>query len=219
MDILQRFRDPISGLTHLAGALLGIVGVLHILGLDLSARPSPQSLASVISLLIYGFSLIFLYSASSAYHLCRVTDARRLQLRQLDHAMVPVFIAGSYTPFCVIALHDRLGYTLLAVVWTLAVAGLVKGIYWLHAPRWVTASVFVAMGWVVVVAVYPLSQVISPTALSLLFGGGLAYSLGALIYACKWPNPLPPLFGFHEIWHLFVLLGSACHYVSILTLV
>lgn len=199
------FRDPISGLTHLLGVLLGLVGLVFL----------PHTAAY----LVFGLSLVGLYAASSAYHLLKVPDGTRLMLRRLDHSMVAIFIAGSYTPFCVIGLNSPLGYGVLATVWALALGALVKTFYWVHAPRWITAGIYVLMGWVVVIAIYPLAQALTSSGLQLLFGGGIAYTVGAVIYATKWPDPWPPHFGFHEVWHLFVLAGSAFHYAAVLTLV
>ena len=210
---MSKFRDPVSGLTHLAGAGLGVIGWAYLLAIA-APRPGPPTIA----VLIYGASLILLYLASSAYHLFKVSDQARLILRRLDHAMVPVFIAGTYTPFCVIGLGRALGVPILLLIWGLAFAGLIKSIVWIHSPRWVTAGIYVLMGWVVVFVAYPLSKTIPSAGLFLLFAGGVSYSVGALVYAKKWPDPWPPIFGFHEIWHLFVLAGSACHYASVLTL-
>ena len=210
--LLARFRDPVSGLTHLAGAFIGIFGLIYLVG-----RPQSAGTA-LVAFAVYGLSLIGLYLSSAAYHLARVSPEALKKLRQLDHAMVPVFIAGTYTPFCLLALHGWVGETVLITVWSLAAAGLLKSLFWLHSPRWVTAGVYVVMGWVVLAAVYPLSQAVSSTTIWLIFGGGGLYSVGALIYARKWPNPWPPHFGFHELWHLFVLAGSACHYAAVLML-
>lgn len=211
--MLHLFRDPVSGLTHLFGAFLGVAGLAFML-----ARYPAADAKGLWSMLVYGISMILLYGASAAYHLPRVSDARRAVLRRIDHAMVPVFIAGSYTPFCVVGLGGAIGYGVLITVWTAAIAGLFKSIYWLHAPRWATAGLYVAMGWIIVLAIYPLSQAVSTETLWLIIAGGVAYTAGAVIYATKRPNPWPPHFGFHEIWHLFVLAGSALHFASILTL-
>lgn len=213
MTFFSRFRDPVSGLTHLAGALLGL-GLLALL----VTRPPLQAEGASLSLAIFGLSLVLLYSASAAYHLLKVSDKARLTLRRLDHSMVSVFIAGTYTPFCVITLKGTLGTAVLAVIWTLTIVAVLKSFLWLHSPRWVTVGLYILMGWVVVVAVYPLYQALSPSGFWLLLGGGLFYSFGALIYAVKWPDPWPPAFGFHEIWHVFVLAGSACHAVAVLGL-
>lgn len=208
------FKDPISGLTHFLGAILGLFGLIYLVVLSNGAAAT-----TIASVSIYGISMVLLYSASSAYHLLKISPKNMVRLRRLDHAMVPVFIAGTYTPFCLLALKGPIGYAILILVWTLAVAGLFKSLYWVHAPRWVTAGLFVLMGWIIVTAVYPLAKAVTPTAFWLILGGGMLYSVGALVYAKKWPDPWPKVFGFHEVWHLFVLGGSACHYWAVLSLV
>lgn len=215
MSILDRFRDPVSGLTHLVGAGLGACGLVYMATRTIASGGSGANLAAV---LIYGVSLVLLYLASATYHLLIVPDGTRLLLRRIDHAIIPVFIAGTYTPFCVIALKGTVGTAVLVTIWALALGGMAKSIFWIHAPRWLTAGLFVLMGWVVVAAAYQLYQSVSPLSFWLVFGGGVLYSIGALVYSLKWPDPFPPHFGFHEIWHLFVLAGSTCHYFSILEL-
>lgn len=212
-SLYRLFRDPVSGLLHLAGALLGVVGLIYLLAVS-HARDS-RTLSAIG---VYGVSMVLLYASSSTYHLLRARDALRLRLRQLDHSMVPIFIAGTYTPFCEIALKGTTGTLILSIIWALALGGLLKGVYWVHAPRWLTAGLFVLMGWVIVLAVYPLYQSVTGQVFALVVAGGVAYTVGALIYAMKWPNPWPPHFGFHEVWHLFVLAGSALHYSAVLAL-
>lgn len=214
MRLDQYFRDPVSGLTHLLGALLGGLGLAYLLAF----RPAGDT-AATLAILVYGISLILLYLASALYHLLHVSVVQQALLRRLDHAMIPVFIAGSYTPFCLLALRDTtVGAGVLIAIWVLALFGLLKSIFWLNAPRAVTAGLFVAMGWMMVVAILPLSRAVSLETLWLMIAGGVAYSSGAVVYAKKWPDPYPPVFGFHEVWHLFVLSGSALHFVSIATL-
>ncbi len=206
------FKDPVSGLTHLAGMAMGVVGLVYLLsvgGTGIVTAP----------VAIYGVSLVLLYAASSTYHLLHVSPAVRARLRLLDHSMVSVFIAGSYTPFCLIGLQGSIGTAVLVAIWSMAALSLIKSFLWINSPRWVTAGIFVAMGWLVVVAAVPLAEAVSLDVFLLILGGGLAYTVGAAIYAKKWPNPWPPTFGFHEIWHLFVMLGSGLHYVAILKLV
>lgn len=208
------FRDPVSGLTHLAGAFLGAIGMIYLL--NASRDQGPRVLSAMT---IYGISMILLYLASSIYHLLHVSDSFRLTLRRVDHAMIPVFIAGTYTPFCMIALNDSLGYRVLASVWILSVGGLLKSLYWIHAPRWVPAVLYVAMGWLSMIMIMPLWSALTHLSFFCLLLGGLSYSVGAIIYAKKWPDPWPPIFGFHEIWHLFVLGGSIFHFAAVANLV
>jgi hemolysin III len=127
--------------------------------------------------------------------------------------MIFFYIAATYTPICLIPLRGPWGWSLFGVVWGIALGGIVMKIFWLSAPRWLSTSIYLAMGWLVLVGIYPLAKAMSPASLAWLVAGGLVYSLGAVIYAVKWPDPLPRRFGFHEIFHLFVIGGSACHYV------
>lgn len=207
------FRDPVSGFTHLAGAFFALLGTIYLVyaSRDLGLRVT-------LVMLMYGISMVLLYLASSLYHLAKVSDPTRLLLRRIDHAMIPVFIAGSYTPFCAVALNTTLGYSVLGVIWILTLAGLFKSVYWIHAPRWITAGLYVLMGWVSLVMIRPLWDALSTAGFLYLVLGGLAYSVGALIYAKKWPDPWPPVFGFHEIWHLFVLAGSVFHFAAMTTM-
>lgn len=211
---LKLFRDPVSGLTHLLGAALGVAGLVFLV-LHTEARESRVFMAVAV----YGVSMVLLYASSAAYHLLNVAPERRARLRQLDHAMVPVFIAGTYTPFCLIALNGWIGDAVLIAVWGLALGGLLKSLFWIHSPRWITAGLFVLMGWLIVVAAVPLAKAVTPETFVYILSGGVAYTLGAAIYAKKWPDPWPPSFGFHEIWHLFVMAGSTLHFLAILRLV
>lgn len=214
MQITRYFRDPVSGLTHLLGAALGVWALAYMRGRTPHADGATQA-----SVLIYGSSLILLYAASATYHLAHVSAARQALLRRLDHAMIPVFIAGCYTPFCLLALRgSAVGTGVLITVWALALAGMLKSVFWLNAPRAVTAGLYVAMGWMIVFAVLPLARAVEAEGIVLIFAGGVAYSAGAVVYSRKWPDPFPPHFGFHEVWHLFVLAGSGLHFAAILTL-
>ncbi len=210
------FKDPISGLTHLAGTVMGIAGLVYLL--NVSHLKEADSVVT-LAVAVYGISLVLLYASSSTYHLLHVRDSVRAKLRLVDHSMVSVFIAGSYTPYCLIALKGRVGTAVLVAIWTLAVGSLVKSFLWINSPRWITAGIFVVMGWLVVLAAVPLYNSVSLEIFLLIVSGGVAYTVGAAIYAKKWPDPWPPNFGFHEIWHLFVMLGSALHYASVLLLV
>lgn len=213
-SFLKRMRDPISGLTHLAGALLGVFALIYLL----ERSAGEGTLWHVVSFSVFGASLILLYSSSAFYHLLDVSDEARLIFRRIDHVMIFVLIAGSYTPFCLVPLRGPWGWSLFAVVWGLAFVGVFLSIYWIHAPRWISTSIYLGMGWLVVVAAYPLSQTLNPDTLWWLVLGGVAYSLGAVIYVLKWPDPFPPVFGFHEVWHLFVLAGSTCHFFGVVSI-
>lgn len=208
------FRDPFSGLSHVIGALLGCAALGYLLNHSLANG----DVRSSIPFAIFGISVILMYSSSAAYHLLRVSESKIKLLRRIDHTMIFILIAGSYTPFCLIALKDSNGPWLLNAVWGIAIAGLGIKLFWMHAPRWLSTGLYLFMGWLAVSVLVPLSQTLTPEGLAWLLGGGLFYTVGAIIYAVKWPDPFAPHFGFHEIWHLFVLAGTTCHFFSIITL-
>jgi hemolysin III len=194
------------------GAFLGVAALVYLL-----SRSGGSGWHGVSSAL-FGLSLIGLYSASAFYHLLPVSESAQLVLRRVDHMMIFFLIAGSYTPFCLIPLRGGWGWPLFYVVWGLTILGVLQSVFWIHAPRWLTTGLYLGMGWMAVLAIYPLSQTLTREGLYWLFAGGISYSVGAVIYALKWPDPFPPHFGFHEIWHLFVLAGSASHFMSVRTL-
>ena len=133
-------------------------------------------------------------------------------MRKLDHIMIFVLIAASYTPFCLIPLRGVWGWSIFGCVWTIAVIGIVFKLFWIHAPRWISSSIYVFMGWIALVGIVPIVRALQPGALFWLFAGGVLYTAGAIIYAFKRPNPFPAMFGFHEIFHIFVVLGTASHF-------
>ena len=211
--IYRYFKDPISGLTHLLGAGLGVFGLYYLV-----SSSGKASFPQVISFIVFSISLILLYLASSAYHLLHVSIRARKVLRQIDHSMIYVFIAGTYTPFCIIPLSGKFGTGILVSVWIFAGVGVILKLVW-EAPRWLSTAIYVLMGWIVLVALLPLYRTVSPSGFCWLVAGGVAYMVGSLVYSLKKPNPFPPHFGFHEIWHLFVLLGSFCQFMSVAGLV
>ena len=145
------------------------------------------------------------------YHLLPLSHHGRSILRLIDHAMIFILIAGTYTPICLIPLYGLLGWIMLCIIWCMAIAGIFQALFWLHAPRWFTTSIYLFMGWMVIVAFYPLVQSLPFCGVIWFILGGLSYTIGAILYALKRPNPFPGIFGFHEIWHILVLIGSFCH--------
>ena len=205
-------REPVSGLTHLAGALLALVA----LGVLLAGAAGEGRVDQLVAFGIFGCSLVALYGASALYHLLPVSPAAVARLRKWDHVMIFVLIAGTYTPICVLALKGGWGVGLLCLVWALAFCGVVLKLLWMGAPRWLSVGLYLAMGWVAVVAASAILKAVPLGGIVWILGGGLIYSAGALIYAFKRPNLIPGKFGFHELWHLFVLAGSACHFWAML---
>jgi hemolysin III len=206
----KRLREPVNGLTHMAGGLLAVVG----LGVLLAT--STGRLDQYVSFGVFGLSLISLYFASSLYHLLPLSPAGVARLRRLDHMTIFVLIAGTYTPFCLLALDGKWRWGLLTLIWSLALCGILLKSLWMDAPRWLSVVIYLSMGWVAVIAVPALLRAVPPAGITWVLAGGLVYSAGALIYGLKRPNPIPGVFGFHEVWHLFVIAGSTCHFWAVL---
>lgn len=207
-------KDPVSGFSHLVGLGLALVAVPCLLRCA-SARCDPETLVTSSA---YGVSLIALYAASSAYHLV-VADARVSQrLRLLDHIAIFLLIAGTCTPFFHRAFEGKTRVVMMSVVWGLAVAGIFLKVAWRRAPRLLYTSIYVGMGWLVVVRWTTVVHRLPAAALALVVAGGLTYTVGAIVYATKRPDPFPQVFGFHEIWHMFVLAGSGLHFAGVVAL-
>jgi len=202
--------DPFSCYSHLLGAALAVAGLVVLVTIS---RDDPWR---VVGFSIYGASLIILYLASTVYHWLLVPIAQRKWLNRVDHVAIFLLIAGTYTPVCIVTLRGGWGWTMFGIVWTAAVAGTILKLGFRSLPRWVSASIYVAMGWAAVLAVVPLVRAFPPSALAWLLAGGLLYTAGAVVYATRRPNPYPRVFGFHEIFHMFVLAGSAAHFVFML---
>lgn len=211
----ERDRDPYdalrpwSVLTHGTGAALAVLGTLLLLWQTHNPR-------EVLGFGVYGLSMIALYTASTLYHCLRTNVSGRRRLRKLDHCSICLLIAGSYTPICLMVLWDSCGPVLLAGVWGFSAVGILLSLAWITAPRWLSAGVYLAMGWLCIFAMKPLITSMSPAALFWLAAGGVLYSVGGVLYALKWPGRNNPCFGCHEIFHVFILLGSACQYVTML---
>lgn len=211
---MNKFREPVSGFTHLFGALVSLVGLILLIAKKIMVpSDSPLGLFAVV---VFGLSLIFLYTASTLYHLISSKDQVILFLRKLDHSMIFVLIAGTYTPICLIALEGTWRWALFSLIWAFAIIGIIIKLVWFNAPRWLSTLFYIGMGWLAVFAISPLSKVLPSSALALLVSGGVVYTLGGLIYALKWPKLGLKHWGFHEIFHLFVLGGSFLHYMLII---
>lgn len=205
-------REPVNGFTHLAGAILSFIGLLALVIKTTLNNPSALALTSVI---IFGISMILLYSASAIYHMVVSSDNVIKFLRRLDHSMIFILIAGSYTPFCLIALQGVQGWVLYSIIATAAVAGVLFKMIWFKCPRWISTLLYVAMGWVAVFAIAPLYKALSLTGVSLLVLGGVFYTIGAVIYAVKPKWMKMKHFGYHEIFHVFIMLGSLTHFYCV----
>ncbi len=204
------FREPVNSLTHWGGAILALAGLIALLIIGWSTP------AKIISLTIYGVSLIFLFSASATYHMVRVKDKALEIFRKVDHAAIYVLIAGTYTPFCVNAFEGFWKWGMLSIIWSLAVIGIVVKIFYIKSPRWLSAGIYVIMGWISVSAAGQMLSALPTWVFAWLLAGGIIYTLGAVVYATKIFNFKPGVFGFHEVWHIFVLLAAAAHYVAVM---
>jgi hemolysin III len=208
----KSLREPVNGLTHLAGGLLASIGLIVLLATAAGEGRADQ----VVAFGIFGFSLIALYTASALYHLLPLSPAGVARLRRVDHMSIFVLIAGTYTPFCLLALDGAWRAGLLGLIWGLALCGILLKLLWMDAPRWLSVALYLGMGWVALVAAPALFRAVPTGGITWVLVGGVVYSAGALVYGLKRPNPVPGVFGFHEMWHLFVLVGSACHFWAVL---
>jgi hemolysin III len=201
----MRIREPFNGASHLIGLLLGGAGTVMLLRMA-------QGREQLVALSIYGATLILLYGASTLYHTLSLTERQLRALRRLDHIAIYFLIAGTYTPIALITLDSRLGWTLLATVWLIALAGVPFKLFYLDAPVWLSTGTYLLMGYLAMLAVIPLARAVHLGGLMWLLSGGIAYTVGAVIYSRRRPDPFPGVFGHHEIWHVLVLIGSACHF-------
>ncbi len=205
----MRFREPVNAWSHLLGLVLAMIGTALLLHL---ARSPAQTLAFAV----YGGSLILLYAASTLYHALCLPRHRLRKLRTLDHIAIYFLIAGTYTPVALLTLHGPSGWALLAAAWAIALAGIPFKLWWLDAPVWLSTATYLGMGYMALLAAAPLARTVSAGGLAWLVAGGLAYTVGAVIFARGRPDPFPGRFGHHEIWHLLVLAGSGCHFAFML---
>ena len=205
-------REPINGFTHLGGAILSFVGLL---ALVIKTSLTSASAVDITAVIIFGISMILLYAASATYHLVMAPDNVIAFLRKIDHSMIFILIAGSYTPFCLIALKEDKGWILFTVVATIAVCGVLFKMIWFNCPRWISTFIYIGMGWISVFMIKPLYRSMPFGGIFLLLLGGIFYTVGAVIYGLK-PSALKfKNLGFHEIFHIFILLGSLCHFISV----
>lgn len=205
-------REPINGFTHLGGAILSFAGLL---ALVIKTTLTSPTIVDITAVIIFGISLVLLYSASATYHLVVASDKVISFLRKIDHSMIFILIAGSYTPFCLIALKGIEGWVTFGIVSGIAICGVVFKMIWFNCPRWLSTSVYIGMGWISVFIIIPLYKSIALGGILLLLAGGISYTIGAIIYGLK-PKALKfKNLGFHEIFHIFILIGSLCHYIAV----
>ncbi|SHF86756.1 PAQR family membrane homeostasis protein TrhA [Ornithinibacillus halophilus] len=205
-------REPINGFTHLAGAILAFFGLL---ALVIKASIETSSFIVIFAVIIFGVSMILLYSASATYHMVVARDHVIAFLRKIDHSMIFVLIAGTYTPICLISLNGVTGWVLFSVINGLALLGVLYKLIWFQAPRWLSTALYLAMGWIIIFFSPKLLGIIGGNGMLFLLLGGVAYTIGGFIY---WLKPKFLQFkhmGFHEIFHIFILIGSLFHFLCI----
>lgn len=208
---VKQIKDPGSAITHFIGMMMAIFAAVPLL-LKAAHEPSPTYLAS---LSVYIVSLILLYAASTTYHTFNISKKVNTILKKIDHMMIFVLIAGSYTPVCLLVLRGKTGIILLSIVWSIAIVGILIKAFWVYCPKWVSSVLYIGMGWTCVLAITKILDALSPAAFGWLLAGGIIYTIGGIIYALKLPifNSRHKNFGSHEIFHLFVMGGSTCHFV------
>lgn len=209
---ISKIKDPGSAITHFIGMLMAILAAMPLL---LKSYHDGCRDTHFVSLEIFIISMILLYGASTIYHTFDISEKVNRILKKLDHAMIFVLIAGSYTPICLIVLKGRTGIILLGIIWTLAILGIIFKMFWVTCPMWMSSVMYIAMGWTCVLAFGKLISNLSTVEFAWLLAGGIIYTIGGIIYALKLPlfNNRHKYFGTHEIFHLFVMAGSICHFI------
>ncbi len=198
-----------SALTHFIAFILSAVGLVALMYISVVPEVKPLH---IVTFAIFGVGMMMVYAASTIYHTLYLSKRGIEKLKKIDHKMIFIFIACSYTPVCLIAMKGFWGWSLLVIIWSLAIIGIVVKILWIHAPRWLSSVLYVLAGWVAVIFLWPLVQSLGVGGSITLFIGGGFYTIGALIYGLGRPNPWPGFFGFHEVFHLFIMAGSAAHF-------
>ncbi|HHT98417.1 MAG TPA: hemolysin III family protein [Clostridiales bacterium] len=210
---LTRIKDPASALTHFSALIFILLFTIPLLTKSLT-NPGYDHFFAV---LIFIIGIILLYTASTVYHTFDISETINQRLRKFDHMAIFLLIAGTYTPICLIALRNTIGPLLMLIVWSIAIIGIIITAFWVNGPKWISSVIYIVMGWVCVLAFVPLIDSLELSAFIWLFTGGIIYTIGGVIYALKLKilNKRFPHFGSHEIFHVFVMLGSLCHFILI----
>lgn len=206
-----KLKDPGSAITHFIGMLMAQFAAIPLI---IKAAGEPDRI-HVVSLTIFIISMILLYAASTVYHTFDISPRVNKILKKIDHMMIFILIAGTYTPVCLIVLHGTRGLLLLGLVWGIALGGIVIKLCWITCPKWFSSMLYIAMGWTCVLAFTQILNSLSAQAFGWLLAGGIIYTVGGVIYALKLPifNSKHKNFGSHEIFHIFVMAGSMCHFI------
>ena len=208
---ITKVKDPGSALTHFIAMILAIIAAIPLL----SKAGHASGHMHISALAIFILSMIGLYAASTIYHTLDISPKINKLLRKIDHMMIFILIAGTYTPVCMIVLGDKTGWTMLTLVWGIAIVGILINALWITCPKWFSSLIYIAMGWVCILAITKILSSMPRAGFMWLLAGGIIYTVGGIIYAMKLPffNSRHRYFGSHEIFHLFVMGGSLCHYV------
>lgn len=204
-------KDFWSSMTHFIGFIMSFCGSLFLMQRAYSTNHS----IAIISMGIFSLSLMLLYAASTTYHAFDLDCRRNQILKKIDHMMISVLIAGSYTPICLLALPVPSGRILLAVIWGLAIAGILIKAFWIYCPKWVSSVLYIGMGWACIFVLPMLYHSLTSFGFAWILTGGILYTVGGIIYGLKLSvfNKKHANFGSHEIFHLFVMGGSICHFI------
>lgn len=212
----KKLREPINSITHLAGALFSLIALIAML---IKAISTNASSVGILSVTIFGISLILLYITSGTYHGIISSDKVISIFKKLDHSMIFVLIAGSYAPFCLLTIGGKFGVTMFIIMITLAVLGIIFKLCWFTCPCWVDSTMYIGLGWAALFMIKSLASILSAISLFLLVLGGIFYTIGGVIYASKSKKLTIGNWGFHEIFHIFILLGSLSHFICVYTYV
>ncbi|NLA70057.1 MAG: hemolysin III family protein [Clostridiales bacterium] len=206
-----RLKDPGSAITHFIGFVAALVAGFFLIMHAITDNGSAKTIASCS---VFIASACLLYAASTCYHSFNVSEKANLRFKKVDHMMIPVLIAGTYTPVCLLGLQGRLGVILLIVVWSIAILSMIFKLFWVTCPRWISSVLYIGMGWSCVFAIPTLFRTLPLAGFMWLLVGGILYTVGGVIYALKLKvfNNLCPNFGSHEIFHVFVMAGTLCHF-------
>lgn len=210
----MKLREPINSITHIIGAFLGLIALIAMVT-KVSINQEPYT--ATISVIIFGFSMILLYGVSGTYHGVVSSDKVIKTLQKLDHSMIFLLIAGSYAPFCLITLSKSIGLFFFCIMIIVSILGIIFKICWFNSPRWLQTGLYIGIGWSAIFVIKPLYELLPTQAFILLVIGGILYTIGGIIYGLK-PKKLKfGKFEFHEIFHIFILLGSLSHFICVYT--
>lgn len=213
MKIFRKAMDPVSSETHFIGAVLSLVTLIIMMVIAVKEGSNQQT---VVGITVFGLSSISLYSASFIYHYYNADEDNNIKLilRKLDHSMIYVLIAGTYTPVCLTYLDYPHSLYFLTAIWLIAIIGIIVKLFWMNAPRFISTIFYLLMGWALIFDLPAFSKV-PLGCLGLIACGGISYTIGAIVYIVKKPNWFKT-FGFHELFHIFVMIGSAFHFLAVI---